>query len=132
MVRGAMETDLIYKDETKKEFHIYTPEELKEKENIRLLRRKALSLYELADELFGKALTAYKAGDFGDARRFDVQGHECWLRGAKIEEEACLRQLRLLEAIGRVEGWEEAEDDTDNASAHHHTGSPAGQSDYPE
>ena len=97
---------IIYKDEKRDSFHVYTSQEMGQKREIDLIRKKAISLYELALELLGRAQTAHKNGNFDEARRWHVQAYECNLRGMTIEEKAVKKHLELLENIGRVEGWE--------------------------
>jgi hypothetical protein len=98
---------LIYKDDKKDKFHVYTPQELERKNEINLLRQKAVSLYELALELLKRAETADENGNFAEANHWDIKGRECECRGLAIEEEALKKQLELLESIGRIEGWEQ-------------------------
>ena len=97
---------LIYKDDRKDEFHVYTSQELERKDEIDLLRRKAISLYQLALELLERARTAAKNGNRVEANHWDVKAHECHLRGLAIEEEALKKHIQLLESIAQIEGWE--------------------------
>jgi hypothetical protein len=96
---------LIYKDDKKDKFHIYTPQELERLNEISLLRKKAISLYELALELLERAKTAAKNGNQAEALHWDIECSECKCRGLAIEKEALNKQLELLESIARIEGW---------------------------
>lgn len=97
---------LIYKDDKKDKFHVYTPQELEQKKEINLIRQKAVGLYKLALELLERARTAAGNGDFGKAGYWEIKVHECYLRGLNVEEEALKKHLELLESIARIEGWE--------------------------
>jgi hypothetical protein len=97
---------LIYKDDKKDKFHVYTPQELERKNEINLLRQKAVSLYELALELLKRADTAAENGNYAEANHWDIKARECKCRGLAIEEQALKKQLEVLESIGRIEGWE--------------------------
>jgi len=102
-----METkQLIYKDDKKDEFHVYTPPELEQKNEINILRQKARSLYELALDLLKRAETAAENGNLVEASHWDIKTYECELRGRDIEEEAAKKHLELLESIACIEGWE--------------------------
>ena len=107
MVREVVGTKrLIYRDDKKDTFHVYTPQELEQERQINLIFKQAISLYKLALELLGKARTAYANRNFGEAQHWDIQSRECELRGRAIEEGALRKHLEFLEGIGRVEGWE--------------------------
>ena len=96
---------LIYKDDKKDTFHVYTSQELEQKNEIDLLRQKAVSLYELALELLKRVETAAENGNLVEANHWEKKVHECKRRGLTIEEEALKKQLELLESIGQIEGW---------------------------
>ena len=97
---------LIYKDDKKGEFHVYTSQELERKSEIRLLRQKAVSLYELVLELLKRAETAANNGNLVEANHWEKEAHECECRGRAVEEEALQKHIELLENIGQIEGWE--------------------------
>ncbi|MDD5511669.1 MAG: hypothetical protein PHI12_12800 [Dehalococcoidales bacterium] len=96
---------ILYKDDNKNEYHVYTPEELERLNEIALLRQKAVSLYELALELLERAETASRKGNLSQATDWNTKARECELRGRTIEKESLDKQLELLHSIGRVEGW---------------------------
>jgi DNA-binding transcriptional MerR regulator len=97
---------ILYKDDKKDDYHVYTPEELERLDEIALLRRKAVSLYELTLELLKRAETASRKGNPGQANHWNTKSLECELRGRTIEKESLEKQLELLLGIGRIEGWE--------------------------
>ena len=96
---------LIYKDDKRDKFHVYTPQELEQKNEINLLRQKAVSLYELALELLKRVEAATENGNLVEANHWEKKVHECKRRGLTFEEEALKKQLELLESIGQIEGW---------------------------
>ena len=95
---------ILYKDDKKNEYHVYTPEEMERLNEIALLRQKAVSLYELALELMERAETASRKGNPDDGTHCDTKALECELRGRTIEKESLDKQLELLHSIGRIEG----------------------------
>jgi hypothetical protein len=97
---------LIYKDDNKEEFHVYTPQELECKSEVRRLRQKALGLYKLDLDLLERAETAAKNGNLVEANQWEVKARECEYRGLAVGEEAARKHLDLLEGIGQIEGWE--------------------------
>jgi DNA-binding transcriptional MerR regulator len=103
---NAMDTkQILYKDDKKDDYHVYTPEELERLNEIALLRRKAISLYELALELLERAETASRKGNLSQATDWNTKAHECELRGRIIEKESLDKKVELYLDIGRVEGW---------------------------
>jgi regulator of RNase E activity RraB len=96
---------LIYKDDKRDKFHVYTSQELEQKNEINLLRQKAVSLYELALEMLKRVEAATENGNLVEANHWEKKVHECKRRGLTIEEEALKKQLELLESIGQIEGW---------------------------
>jgi hypothetical protein len=104
---NAMNTKrILYKDDTKEEYHVYTPEELERLNEIARLHRKAVGLYELALELLERVSAAQGNGNSGEATHWDTKSLECELRGRAIQKESLEKQLELLLGIGRIEGWE--------------------------
>ena len=101
-----MDTEqILYKNSTKNEYHVYTPEELERLNEITLLRQKAVSLYELTLELRERAETASRKGNLSQATDWNTKAHECELRGRTIEKESLDKKRELYLDIGRVEGW---------------------------
>jgi DNA-binding transcriptional MerR regulator len=103
---NAMDTkQILYKDKTKNEYHVYTPEDLERLNEIALLQQKAVSLYDLALELLERAETASRKGNLSQATDWNTKAHECELRGRTIEKESLDKKIELYLDIGRVEGW---------------------------
>ena len=97
---------ILYKNDKKDEYHVYTPDELEQLNEIALLRQRAVNLYELALDLLERVESTSLKGNLDDSNHWNTESLECELRVRTIEKESLEKQLELLRSIGRIERWE--------------------------